>query len=74
MTRPLPEPYETTERFKDRIRACVSIREVNETVREIARDVKAHEAEDASGVWQIKNLAEYQRLAIQNGWVRKGEE
>lgn len=54
--------------LKDRLRACKTLAEVNATVREIAADVAAIEAEDAVLAIHIKNLAAYRRMRIAQGW------
>ena len=56
------------EALKDRLRACKTLAEVNATVREIAADVAAIEAEDAVLAIHIKNLAAYRRMRIAQGW------
>lgn len=54
--------------LKDRLRACKTLAEVNATVREIAADVAAIEAEDAVLAIHIRNLAAYRRMGIARGW------
>lgn len=71
---PSPEAIATTERLKDRIRACVTLAEVSRAVAEIAVDAKAHEPNDPGGIAQLRNLISWQRQAIDNGWVGQKSE
>lgn len=57
----------TTERLKDRLRACCSTTEVNDVVRAIAAEVAVHEAIDPVGVIQIRNLAAWKRAGFDSG-------
>ena len=63
-----PVILDRTEALLDRLRACRTLAEVNATVREIAPDVAALEADDPVGAIHIKNLAAYRRLCIGKGW------
>lgn len=69
MTRPLPEPYETTEILKDRIRACRTRRQLTDVSAEIAPAATAHEPLDPGGIAQLRHLIRYQRMCIRNGWI-----
>lgn len=65
----LPEPYATTEHFKDRIRSCATTAQVDAAARDIAAEAKAHEARDPGGIAQLRQLIAYQRMCIDKGWM-----
>lgn len=74
MTRPLPEPFETTEALKDRIRACRSRRQLTDVSSEIAVSAAVHEPLDPGGIAQLRHLIRYQRMCIRNGWIGANSE
>lgn len=74
MARPLPAPFEATERLKDRIRACASMDDLSAAITAIAPEAKAHEPKDPGGIAQLRRLIEYQRMSIREGWTRKEDE
>lgn len=65
----LPEPFATTEAFKDRIRACRTAADVAAEVEAMAAAAKAHEAHDPGGIAQLRHLITYQRMSIAKGWL-----
>lgn len=58
-----------TKELKDMLRGCKTVAEVNETVNKIASEVAKHP--DIVGVIHIKNLAQYRRICIENGWPKE---
>lgn len=63
-----PELRRQIETHLERLRDCKTVEAVNALVRQIADDVVEIERQCPMGAADIRNLAAYRRISIQQGW------